>query len=40
LLYRFLKQRGLIALEKLMGMLLVMLAVQMFMNGVARFLKS
>jgi len=39
LLYRVLKQRGLIAMERLMGMLLVMLAVQMFMNGVADFLK-
>ena len=38
-LYRLLKERGLIALERLMGMLLVMLAVQMFMNGVAKFLK-
>jgi multiple antibiotic resistance protein len=32
-------QRGLIVMERLMGMLLVMLAVQMFMNGVAKFLK-
>ena len=39
LLYRLLKERGLIAMERLMGMLLVMLAVQMFMNGVAAFLK-
>ena len=39
LLYRILKERGLIAMERLMGMLLVMLAVQMFMNGVANFLK-
>jgi MarC family membrane protein len=39
-LYRLLKQRGLIAMERLMGMLLVMLAVQMFMNGVADFLKQ
>lgn len=39
MLYRLLKQRGLIAMERLMGMLLVMLAVQMFMNGVANFLK-
>jgi multiple antibiotic resistance protein len=38
-LYKLLKDRGLIALERLMGMLLVMLAVQMFMNGVAKFLK-
>ena len=37
LLHRLLRQRGLIAMERLMGMLLVMIAVQMFMNGVARF---
>lgn len=40
LLYRLLKERGLIAIERLMGMLLVMIAVQMFMNGVASFLKA
>ena len=39
-LYRLLKERGLIALERLMGMLLVMLAVQMFINGVSKFIKS
>jgi multiple antibiotic resistance protein len=39
ILYRLLKERGLIALERLMGMLLVMLAVQMFINGVGRFIK-
>lgn len=39
MLYRLLKERGLIALERLMGMLLVMLAVQMFINGVAKFMK-
>lgn len=33
-LYRLLRQRGLIAIERLMGMLLVMLAVKMFMNGI------
>jgi multiple antibiotic resistance protein len=38
-LYRLLRERGLIALERLMGMLLVMLAVQMFINGVAKFIK-
>lgn len=38
-LYRLLKQRGLIAIERLMGMVLVMLAVQMFINGVAKFMK-
>jgi multiple antibiotic resistance protein len=39
LLYRLLKERGLIAVERLMGMLLVMLAVQMFINGLAKFVK-
>jgi multiple antibiotic resistance protein len=39
ILYRLLKQRGLIAIERLMGMVLVMLAVQMFINGLARFMK-
>jgi multiple antibiotic resistance protein len=38
-LFRLLKERGLIALERLMGMLLVMLAVQMFINGLAKFIK-
>ena len=38
-LYRLLKERGLIAIERLMGMLLVMLAVQMFINGLAKFMK-
>lgn len=37
-LYRVLRERGLIAVERLMGMLLVMVAVQMFMNGVKAFL--
>jgi multiple antibiotic resistance protein len=31
--YRVLHQRGLIAMERLMGMLLVMISVQMLMNG-------
>lgn len=39
ILYRLLRERGLIAVERLMGMLLVMLAVQMFINGVAKFMK-
>jgi len=39
ILYRLLRERGLIALERLMGMLLVMLAVQMFINGLAKFVK-
>ncbi|MEO0742642.1 MAG: MarC family protein [Bacteroidota bacterium] len=34
LLYRLLRERGLIALERLMGMLLLMIAVQMLVNGV------
>ena len=36
--YRVLRERGLIAMERLMGMLLVMVAVQMFMDGVRLFL--
>lgn len=36
--YRLLGERGLIALERLMGMLLVMVAVQMLMNGIKAFL--
>src|ERR1700752_5284476 len=39
ILYRLLKEKGLIAVERLMGMLLVMLAVQMFINGLAKFMK-
>lgn len=39
ILFRLLKERGLIAIERLMGMLLVMLAVQMFINGLAKFVK-
>jgi multiple antibiotic resistance protein len=37
--YRVLRERGLIAMERLMGMLLVMIAVQMFMNGIRTFLE-
>jgi multiple antibiotic resistance protein len=33
-LFRVLGERGLIAMERLMGMLLVMLAVQMLLNGI------
>ena len=36
--YRVLRERGLMAMERLMGMLLVMVAVQMFMNGIRTFL--
>ncbi len=38
LLKRVLGQRGLIATERLMGMLLVAIAVQMFLEGVTQFL--
>ena len=38
-LYRVLGERGLMAMERLMGMLLVMVAVQMLMNGFATFLQ-
>lgn len=37
-LYRILRERGLIAIERLMGMVLVMMSVQMFMNGIRAFL--
>jgi small neutral amino acid transporter SnatA (MarC family) len=37
-LYKLLGSRALTAVERLMGMLLVMVAVQMFMNGVKAFL--
>jgi len=35
-LERLLKRRGLLALERVMGMLLVMLAVQLFLDGLAQ----
>ena len=35
---RILKQRGARAVERLMGMLLVMLSVQMFLNGLREYL--
>ena len=38
LLLKALGNRGLIAMERLMGMILVIIAVQMFFNGVAKFL--
>jgi multiple antibiotic resistance protein len=37
--FRVLRQRGLIAMERLMGMLLVMVAVQMLMNGLSAVIK-
>lgn len=39
-LYRVLRERGLMAMERLMGMLLVMVAVQMLMNGLKAFLST
>lgn len=35
LLFRLLRQRGLIAIERLMGMILVALSVQMFLDGLS-----
>ncbi len=37
-LYKILRPRGLIALERLMGMLLVMMSVQMFLDGISQYL--
>jgi multiple antibiotic resistance protein len=37
--YRVLRERGLMAMERLMGMLLVMVAVQMLMDGIDAFLR-
>ena len=37
-LFRYLTRRGLIAIERLMGMVLVALAVQLFLDGVASYL--
>ncbi|MBT8040840.1 MAG: NAAT family transporter [Xanthomonadales bacterium] len=39
-LKRFLGRRGLIAMERLMGMLLIALAVQMLLEGIATYLSS
>lgn len=38
--YRLLRERGLIAMERLMGMILVMIAVQMTMTGLKLVLES
>lgn len=40
LLYKVLRQRGLIALERLMGLVLVAVAVQMFLDGFAVYLPT
>ncbi|CAG8999159.1 MAG: hypothetical protein CENE_01128 [Candidatus Celerinatantimonas neptuna] len=39
-LTRFLGERGLTAIERLMGMLLIMLSVQMFLDGIANYLHN
>ena len=36
---RVLKEKGALAVERLMGMLLVMVAVQMFLNGIEHYMK-
>lgn len=36
--YRVLRQRGLVAMERLMGMILVMVSVQMLLNGLQLFM--
>jgi multiple antibiotic resistance protein len=36
---RVLKEKGSMAVERLMGMLLVLVAVQMFLNGIEHYLK-
>ena len=38
LLNKVLKERGLIAIERLMGMILVAMSVQMFLDGIAEYL--
>ena len=38
--YRVLRERGLIAIERLMGMLLVMVAVQMLVNGLKALMRA
>lgn len=40
LFFRLLRQRGLTAMERLMGMLLVMMSVQMFLNGLGEYLRK
>jgi multiple antibiotic resistance protein len=39
LLHRVLGERGLTAMERLMGMILVIIAVQMFLNGIGHYFK-
>ena len=39
-IFEFLGRRGSIALERLMGMLLIMIAVQMVLNGIRAYLET
>lgn len=39
LLHRVLAERGLTAMERLMGMILVIIAVQMLLNGISHYFK-
>ncbi len=39
-LYKILKSKGLTALERLMGMLLLIMAVQMFIDGIRTFIPT
>jgi multiple antibiotic resistance protein len=39
-LYKLLRKKGLLALEKLMGMLLLIMAVQMLLNGFADYVRN
>jgi multiple antibiotic resistance protein len=39
LLHRVLGERGLTAMERLMGMILVIIAVQMLLNGISHYFK-
>jgi multiple antibiotic resistance protein len=39
LFHRLLGERGLIAVERLMGMILVMIAIQMFLDGISSYLE-
>jgi multiple antibiotic resistance protein len=39
LFFKLLRQRGLAAIERLMGMLLIMVSVQMLLNGIRNLLE-
>jgi len=39
ILYKLLRQRGLMAMERLMGMILIMISVQMLLNGIKNLLQ-